>query len=146
MNKTITAIWKKTIIAALSAAFVATLLVPAMTANQPMNMTNPRMSASTTKHHHKRHHKVEHAHRAKPGNRSQSTLERGVGTSAGKASKFTKRTLTVPQKNPRASHKPGDRSQSTLERGLGTSQHKAGKFVKKTFTAPHKTPPANGNQ
>lgn len=160
---------KKTIIALLSAAFVAALLVPTMAATKPMKMDMKKstMSRSTAKvapkakrHHRvKRHHKAKHVrkampvrkawptsmsskpkhvHKAKVGDRSQSTTERGLNTSAGKAVKFTKKTLTVPQKHPEAAARPADRRKSTLQRGVGTSAHKAGKFIKKTLTPPAK--------
>ena len=88
MSKTISALLKKTIIALLCAAFVAAVLAPTIAATTPATP--------------KRHHKARHAHKAKPGNRSQSTLERGVGTSEHKTRKFVKKTFTAPHKTPPA--------------------------------------------
>jgi len=65
--------------------------------------------------------------------------QKGVDTSTHKATKYVKKTLTVPQKNAKGS-RAARRSRrhrkhgSNLVKGLNTSAHKVGKATKKAFT------------
>ena len=127
----------KTLVTLLYAVFITALFAPVFASTKPV--TNARISSSTPK----AAHKTMLHHKTKRVDRSQSTLVRGVNTSAEKATKFTKRTLTVPQKDPQASAKPKDRTDSTLVRGVTTSANKATKFAKQTLTVPQKNPEAS---
>ena len=98
---------KKLILAILTAALMAVMLVPTLAADKPI---------------------------ADKGYAGQTKTDKGMNTGARTASNFTKRTLTVPQKHHKSRHKPGNRKHSTLVRGSKHSVRKMDKFVHKTLT------------
>ena len=67
---------------------------------------------------------------AKPAAKPVSKTEKGLTKGLTKATKFVKRTVTVPQKNPKASKRNPNRKDSNLVKGVKTSAHKAGKWIK----------------
>jgi hypothetical protein len=69
--------------------------------------------------------------------------QKGMDTSTHKATKFVKKTLTVPQKNSRnskaaRSSRRHRKHGSNMVKGLHTSAHKVGKATKKAFTPSNK--------
>ena len=112
MRRTITALVLAAFIGSLFAtiAFAATSTTSKPTAKKVIATKKPIAKTATTK----------------PMAKTEKGLKKGLT----KATKFVKRTVTVPQKNPKARKPNPNRKDSNLVKGVKTSAHKADKWIK----------------
>jgi hypothetical protein len=121
---------RRSITALVLAAFVAGIFgtsVLAATATTSKTVTTKKVAAKSTA-------KPKVTATTKPAAKSTakpfSKTKKGLANGMTKATKFVKRTVTVPQKNPKAAKRNPNRKDSNLVKGLKTSSHKAGKWIK----------------